>query len=630
MDNVKVITVDTNAAQKSVSDLRKELKELRGTMLSTEQGTEEFNQAMLQAAEIQHTLKEQMELVNNSAMDFGQIAGNITKSVGGMVAGFQAAKATMSLFGIENETVLKSLQKMQNMMAITQALPAIDNGVKAFKRLGIAIKGAAASMNGLKAAVVSTGIGALVVALGALVANWDKVTDAVKRFTDSNYAAKKSQEELANKIVETEKEIAAAKGKLAEWEEQQDYAKMNKKSREAFDEYKNQLEGVQLQLSVLRAEEKKAEEEMIAGASRRAKGDEWKGLKQAYNDTAEARKNAEAQVKALQQSLDDLRSAESSYTKDEEKTVNTTKEHVKTLQELIAETTAWLELQTKEGETHDAVAKALAKRRKELQELKEAEAEDEDLSNITDRIKQAYDTVASLESAFGVSREERYAQEFSALESWKRMELEKYKENEEEKTRILEQYQRLREALTQEHVEYQKEIAYQEVQVWTSIVGNIGSVLATIGDAMDENNKEQFEAAKAFNISAAVINTITGAINAYTGAAGNAGINAIPVVGPALAQALGITSAAAVAAAGAAQIAKISKTKFGDKNTNTKLSGTPSTGAVSSVIAPVQYTQDVQGASIEGAIKDTKVYVTETDISDTQNKVEVTENEAKY
>jgi hypothetical protein len=42
-----------------------------------------------------------------------------------MVAGFQAAKATMNLFGVENEAVIKSLQQMQNLMALTQAFPAI-------------------------------------------------------------------------------------------------------------------------------------------------------------------------------------------------------------------------------------------------------------------------------------------------------------------------------------------------------------------------------------------------------------------------------------------------------------------------------------------------------------------------
>lgn len=81
---------------------------------------------------------------------------------------------------------------------------------------------------------------------------------------------------------------------------------------------------------------------------------------------------------------------------------------------------------------------------------------------------------------------------------------------------------------------------------------------------------------------------------------------------------------------GIAQIAKIKKTQFGGSGNVSGSSATPNAGAVNSVIAPVQYTQDVQGASIEGAIKDTRVYVTEQDISNTQKKVDVAESEARF
>jgi hypothetical protein len=175
-ENIKVVKIDTKPAEESLQDLRKELKETRNVMLNAEQGTEEYNKALVRAAEIQHKLKEQMEEVNASAMDFGQITSNVVKGVGGMVAGFQAAKATMNLFGVENEAVLKSLEKMQNLMAITQALPSIDNGIKAFKRLKIAIQAASAGMSGLKKAIISTGLGALAVALGLIIANFDKIS----------------------------------------------------------------------------------------------------------------------------------------------------------------------------------------------------------------------------------------------------------------------------------------------------------------------------------------------------------------------------------------------------------------------------------------------------------------------
>jgi len=41
----------------------------------------------VQSAEIMHTLKEQNEELNASAMDFGQITGNVVKATGGLVAG---------------------------------------------------------------------------------------------------------------------------------------------------------------------------------------------------------------------------------------------------------------------------------------------------------------------------------------------------------------------------------------------------------------------------------------------------------------------------------------------------------------------------------------------------------------
>ena len=45
-EKVRVIKVDTDAATKSVKELRSELKELRSTMLSTEEGTEEYKKML--------------------------------------------------------------------------------------------------------------------------------------------------------------------------------------------------------------------------------------------------------------------------------------------------------------------------------------------------------------------------------------------------------------------------------------------------------------------------------------------------------------------------------------------------------------------------------------------------------
>ena len=84
---------------------------------------------------------------------------------------------------------------------------------------------------------------------------------------------------------------------------------------------------------------------------------------------------------------------------------------------------------------------------------------------------------------------------------------------------------------------------------------------------------------------------------------------------------------AATAALGAAQIAKIQSQTMN----SAMASGAINPTAVNSmVIPPVQYSSAVQGASTEGAIQNTKVYVTESDIASTMNKVSVQETENTY
>ena len=182
-NNVKVIRIDTQPAQQSLGDLKKQLKDLRNVMLNCAEGTEEYNNALRQAAEIQHTLAEQTKQIKNAALDFGQVTQNITGVVGGMVAGFQAATAAMNLFGIENQDVLKSLQKMQSLMAMTQALPQLAKGIDAFKGLRDSIAAATGATSKWGKALISTGIGAIIAALGYLIANFDEISQWLDELT---------------------------------------------------------------------------------------------------------------------------------------------------------------------------------------------------------------------------------------------------------------------------------------------------------------------------------------------------------------------------------------------------------------------------------------------------------------
>lgn len=561
-ENVRVLTVDTGAAQTSVKDLRSELKRLKDTLLSTEEGTQEYNDTLERAADIQHTLKEQMEEVNASAMDFGQITGNIVKATGGLVAGLQAAKATMSLFGVENEEILKSLEKMQNLMAITQAIPALDDGVKAFKRLGLVIKSATAGMSSLKVALASTGIGLAVVAVGALAANWDKVSDAMKRWGIINEDTQKKIEEQRKKIEKANADLKKAKQAYEDWEKADKIGRLNKERKEEYEILSRLVEKYEL-LAAAKGKDADAETDR----------EKWKVLFEQYLEL----ENTAKKYKALQREIlnDPLSFIETVSVKE------------------VLNEDAFLDWKKKIEQ------RILADKEKNTIKVPvNVEIEDGDENTITDELKnRTISIIESLRGAF-ITPENQYQQEIDALDLALKTKLIKEEE-----------YLKLRDALNKEQTQ-------NEVARYAVAANAIGGIFNSIGEMMEEGSEEQ----KAFQIMGATVNMLAGIATAIAGAY-------TTHTGP-WDIALAAIQAAAIAASGSATIAKMVKTN--KNNAASMSSAKPSTAALASINAPVQYTQDVQGASIEGAIKDSRVYVTETDITDTQRKVSVAESEAMF
>mgnify|MGYP001122036804 CR=1 FL=1 len=107
-------------------------------------------------------------------------------ALNGVTSGFAATQGAMALFGDENEALEKSLLKVQSALAIQQGVQGLT---EAYRELGIGTKiagaaqaaftfvtgGASTALKVFRAALVSTGVGALVVAVGLLVANFDKL-----------------------------------------------------------------------------------------------------------------------------------------------------------------------------------------------------------------------------------------------------------------------------------------------------------------------------------------------------------------------------------------------------------------------------------------------------------------------
>lgn len=90
-------------------------------------------------------------------------------ALGGVTSGFSIAQGAMGAFGVESEDIEKQLLKVQSAMAIADGVKGFREAIPAIRAFGTA----------LKAAIGSTGIGLLVVALGTLAAYWDDIKGAV-------------------------------------------------------------------------------------------------------------------------------------------------------------------------------------------------------------------------------------------------------------------------------------------------------------------------------------------------------------------------------------------------------------------------------------------------------------------
>lgn len=153
------------------------------------------------------------------------------------------------------------------------------------------------------------------------------------------------------------------------------------------------------------------------------------------------------------------------------------------------------------------------------------------------------------------------------------------------------------------------------MDIASSMFGSLSSILG-----------EESKAGKAFAVAQATIDTYKAANAAYASLAG------IPVVGPGL----GYAAAAAAVLAGVANVKKILEVPDDGKETSTPSSSVTSQSIVRPNISlsdtiPTQLTQNLMtDTELSELNKPTRVYVTETDISDTMNKVEVTENNASF
>lgn len=168
-----------------IENAKKRMRELRQIAMEAVQTFGEFSpeaqkakQAFAEVKDQIDDFKEQVAALNPDK--FEQI--NTVVSAG--ARGFQALTGAQALFGKESENLQAAMVKLQGVMALTEGLAGIGRmrnelvsiGGPVLSKVTTAFKGFGQSV---KATLISTGIGAFIVALGVIAAKWDDIKTAV-------------------------------------------------------------------------------------------------------------------------------------------------------------------------------------------------------------------------------------------------------------------------------------------------------------------------------------------------------------------------------------------------------------------------------------------------------------------
>jgi hypothetical protein len=181
MANEKIIfdtEVKVGNSVGSVKSLKAELKELRNSLGTLEQGSEAFNKAAQRAGQLQERIRGVNDAIENA--DPEKKFAPFSRTIQGMAGGFAALQGAMGLFGSESEQLEKTLLKVQSAMALSQGLNSLLEFKNDFKDLGtMVINNVVKAFTTLRGAIIATGIGALAVTLGVLVTNWKEFSEAI-------------------------------------------------------------------------------------------------------------------------------------------------------------------------------------------------------------------------------------------------------------------------------------------------------------------------------------------------------------------------------------------------------------------------------------------------------------------
>ena len=485
----------------------------------------------------------------------------LSTSLGGVASGFAAYQGAMGLVGVESKELEAQLLKVQSAMALSQGLQQIGEARDSFMQLGAVIKTSVINaFSSLKTALISTGIGALVIGIGLLIANFDKLKNSIsknlanaQKFVDSTKQQGDAARATANDFAEYERTL-----KRLGYTEEQIYKKRGDKLKGAISGTEKEIEA-----------NKKLYKEQLANLETAYKFDKLglnatgRALYGSEEDAAKTREN----ISNLRKELVKLKNDQFEYDEQQKKS-----------KEQDDKTTDTVEKNTK---------RKVKAKKEEKTVYKDTSKEIEDFYRKQDEQFKLHQEATYTEQELEIAKlQEQYEAKFAIANGNAESEKETEAKLKQDLATINDKYRLAEEAKQKEADDKAKAAAKQlqdqKIQAVQNTLSTIGNLAELFAGKSRKQQEIAFKIQKAANIASTLVETYLGAQKAYTS-------QIIPLDPTSVIR--GALAAAAVVTAGLLNVKKITSTKFeGGGSTGGGGGGTPSIGggggAPQSVITP--------------------------------------------
>lgn len=583
----KVLSVDVGGAITNIKEYKQHIDSLKGTLLGLEKGTEQYNAVATELVKEQQKLTEVMDVAKGKGEAVEGSYDNLSKTMSELkkqfkATGDEAERANLALKINDINNQLKDMDASvgvfsRNVGNYSQAyeeafktvIGSLDNvdgllGEVAgnvnslFPLIKQTTAAATAGLKGIKKAIATTGIGLLIVAVGELAAHFDDVRRAVG-VTDDKF------QEFKSTVTGVLKTIVAG------------------------------VVGVGNSILQFLITPIKTFIEVVKGAGTLIKDVFTGNFKKIKEDAVSA---GNAVTNALNSGI----KFKANFNKGKEFADN-----------LIQDIQDNLNKSDK-----NPVTVTVQPKLKEVDTSNLNSGEDINLKLRQEEEKQALKDQERINKEYIDIEKDLYSELNSNLDQYNKDYFEKFKEQQEEEARVLEE----RRNNIKSFVSSTSDIIGMVADAWES---SIKSQIET-GKLSEEEGKKQFEKVKALETAVAIINTLAAGVEAFKGITKASG-------GWALAAA--IAQMVATIGVGMAQVAKIQSTQLGTKSTQVTSVTTPNLGSIINEYQP-QYvsniTNNTELDNLANALQKNpiKAYVVESDITNAQGLTRQREDETSW